>query len=105
MVIYRHRSSVTLACSACSGFRSPPRCTQADHSGQTLLDLTIVVPSSMSVHDSHSIEVDVREAVMLARKEVREVRVHVHGLSPGEDVPSNSSSDRIVRNDFGRDGC
>lgn len=60
----------------------------------------------MTVHESHSIEVTVREAVMHARKEVREVRVHVHGVDPGSDEadPSRTSS-TAVKNDFGRDGC
>lgn len=68
------------------------------------LDLTISVPAGMSVRDSHEVEQRVREAVMLARKEVREVKIHVHGQEEGEagEQPTDKPDGR-VRSDFGGD--
>ncbi|WRT70541.1 uncharacterized protein IL334_007539 [Kwoniella shivajii] len=76
--------------------------------GQTLLDLTISVPPMMTVHESHAVEQRVREAVMNARKEVREVKIHVHSqddaeISIKQDVKFENGSG--PKSDFGRDGC
>ncbi|KAL7422625.1 mitochondrial metal transporter [Cryptotrichosporon argae] len=75
--------------------------------GQTLLDLTITVPAAMTVRDSHAVEQRVRDAVMLARKEVREVKIHVHAADDDDERTASSEAGeaRKIRNDFGRDGC
>lgn len=52
--------------------------------GQTHLDLTISVPPNMTVRDSHAIEQRVRDAIMLERKDVLEVKIHVHGEEEAE---------------------
>ncbi|OCF33617.1 mitochondrial protein with role in iron accumulation [Kwoniella heveanensis CBS 569] len=79
--------------------------------GQTHLDLTIGVPPAMTVRDSHAVEQRVREAIMEARREVREVKIHVHGE---EDVVlaknSNGNGAAVTgvgspTSDFGRGGC
>lgn len=95
------------------------------------MDLTLIVPPTMTVRDSHSIELAVRERVMSARREVRELKVHMHALEEGEELgqvgeeehdrghrefegaaasASATSGDRGQRkagvgSDFGRDGC
>ncbi|WWD08503.1 hypothetical protein V865_006615 [Kwoniella europaea PYCC6329] len=81
--------------------------------GQTLLDLTITVPPSMTVRDSHAVEQKVREAIMRARREVREVKIHVHGKEDGEMITANpldqkdgaDSNGNGPKSDFGREGC
>ncbi|WVW81037.1 hypothetical protein I302_103028 [Kwoniella bestiolae CBS 10118] len=76
--------------------------------GQTLLDLTITVPPTMTVRDSHAVEQKVREAVMRARREVREVKIHVHGREDNEviaQVESSSGDAGGPKSDFGREGC
>ncbi|OWT37924.1 mitochondrial protein with role in iron accumulation [Cryptococcus neoformans Bt1] len=76
--------------------------------GQTNLDLTIDVPPSMTVRDSHSVEQRVRDAVMSARREVREVKVHVHGeelLPDGTSAMRKAMEKTGPTSDFGRDGC
>lgn len=76
--------------------------------GQTNLDLTIDVPPSMTVRDSHSVEQRVRDAVMSARREVREVKVHVHGeelLPDGTSAMRKAVEKTGPTSDFGRDGC
>lgn len=73
-------------------------------SGQMHLDLTISVPAGMSVRDSHEVEQRVREAIMQARKEVREVKFHVHGQEEGErveEVGADKPDNGRVRSDFG----
>ncbi|KAL1409895.1 mitochondrial metal transporter [Vanrija albida] len=77
--------------------------------GQIVLDLTIVVPASMTVRDSHAVEQHVRDAIMAAKKETREVKIHVHGddgvaLPHAADPPATPPSPN-GNNDFGRDGC
>lgn len=70
----------------------------------------------MTVRESHAVEWRVREAIIEARREVREVKIHVHG--EGEDgsagVPSDipvggkkdgTSTAAAVTSDFGREGC
>jgi divalent metal cation (Fe/Co/Zn/Cd) transporter len=61
----------------------------------------------MSVREAHDVESSVREAVMTARREVRELKVHVHSYEEGEeDHPVEmNGKDRVVKSDFGRDGC
>ncbi|TYJ52496.1 hypothetical protein B9479_006890 [Cryptococcus floricola] len=85
--------------------------------GQTYLDLTVVVPPRMTVVDSHSVEQRVREVVMRKRKEVREVKIHVHGDDPDELlVVQDGDGGKVVKkgngkvvvgvtSDFGREGC
>ncbi|OCF58430.1 mitochondrial protein with role in iron accumulation [Kwoniella mangroviensis CBS 10435] len=77
--------------------------------GQTLLDLTITVPPSMTVRDSHAVEQKVREAIMRARREVREVKIHVHGKEDGETITVNPLDQKDgadgPKSDFGREGC
>ncbi|KAK4688266.1 hypothetical protein P7C73_g1843, partial [Tremellales sp. Uapishka_1] len=72
--------------------------------GHTVLDLTISVPPTMSVMESHSVEQRVREAVMSARKEVREVKIHVHGGGLEGNV-IKSVHGKVIGSDFGREGC
>jgi divalent metal cation (Fe/Co/Zn/Cd) transporter len=86
--------------------------------GQTHLDLTISVPPGMSVRDSHAVEQRVREAVMKARRDVREVKVHVHGEEDAEREArvadsgvgeggraGNGRKGDGPRSDFGAEGC
>lgn len=95
--------------------------------GLSHMDLTLIVPPTMTVRDSHSIELAVRERVMAQRKEVRELKVHMHALEEGEVLapPGDGEHDhghkewsgvsareaagtkRVpgVGSDFGRDGC
>ncbi|ODN86102.1 mitochondrial protein with role in iron accumulation [Cryptococcus wingfieldii CBS 7118] len=85
--------------------------------GQTYLDLTVVVPPHMTVVDSHNVEQRVREVVMRKRKEVREVKIHVHGDDPNELlVVQDGDGGKVakkgngkvvvgVTSDFGREGC
>ncbi|EIW69831.1 hypothetical protein TREMEDRAFT_30115 [Tremella mesenterica DSM 1558] len=72
--------------------------------GQTHLDLTISVPASMSVRQSHAVESRVREAVLHRRKDVREVKIHVHGEENGvEELVDHQLDGNERRTDFG--GC
>ncbi|WVQ86012.1 hypothetical protein IAT38_008180 [Cryptococcus sp. DSM 104549] len=87
--------------------------------GHTNLDLTISVPPTMTVRDSHAVEQRVRDAVMSARREVREVKIHVHGDEPSALLPKSGAkvvgSGGVVggvegktegpKSDFGREGC
>ncbi|TXT11163.1 hypothetical protein VHUM_01914 [Vanrija humicola] len=80
--------------------------------GQIVLDLTIVVPASMTVRDSHAVEQRVRDAIMAGKKETREVKIHVHGddglaIAKPEDatVAGTTPPSPNGNNDFGRDGC
>lgn len=59
----------------------------------------------MSVRDSHTVEQRVREVVMSARKEVREVKIHVHGQEEGEAVMMADGKIKEIKTDFGREGC
>lgn len=74
-------------------------------SGRTLLDLTIAVPPTMTVRESHAVEQRVREEVMSARREVREVKIHVHGQEEGEAVVMTDRGVKGIKTDFGREGC
>ncbi len=74
--------------------------------GLSFVDLTISVPSEMSVHDAHEVESAVREAVMTARREVRELKVHIHAFDAEEHAREMKLPEGgAVRSDFGRDGC
>jgi len=77
--------------------------------GQTHLDLTIAVPATMTVHSSHAVELRVREAIIKARRDIREVKIHVHGVQDGEVVDltgvRGGSSGSAVGTDFGKEGC
>lgn len=74
--------------------------------GLTSLDLTITVPPTMSVLESHAVEAHVRDTIMRQRKEVRELKIHVHALEEGEVVSGKEKElDDSVRHDFGRNGC
>ncbi|WWC92130.1 uncharacterized protein L201_007084 [Kwoniella dendrophila CBS 6074] len=76
--------------------------------GQTLLDLTITVPPMMSVRGSHAVEQRVRETLMKARREVREVKIHVHGQEENEIITKNGNKIEVTngpKSDFGREGC
>ncbi|KAJ9120358.1 hypothetical protein QFC24_005314 [Naganishia onofrii] len=79
--------------------------------GLTSLDLTITVPPTMSVVESHAVEAHVRETIMRQRKEVRELKIHVHAQEEGEVLTGlgvgkdKDADDSPVRHDFGRDGC
>jgi divalent metal cation (Fe/Co/Zn/Cd) transporter len=76
-----------------------------ERSGQTNLDLTISVPPTMTVRESHAVEQRVREAVMSARKEIREVKIHVHGQEAGETEFVDDGDSKVIRSDFGDKGC
>ena len=77
--------------------------------GQTHLDLTISVPANMTVRDSHAVEWRVRDAIISARREVREVKIHVHGEGEDEGVPGvrgdTKEGSGVVTSDFGKEGC
>ena len=57
------------------------------------------------MRDSHAVEQRVRDLVMAARREVREVKIHVHGQEEGEAVPPSDGQAKEIRTDFGRHGC
>jgi len=60
----------------------------------------------MTVRESHAVEQRVREAVMSARKEIREVKIHVHGQEAGEGrVGTDDEKSKVIRSDFGEHGC
>jgi hypothetical protein len=60
----------------------------------------------MTVASSHAVEYRVRDAIMTARREVREVKIHVHA-SDGEVESGRSIENgvKVIRSDFGQDGC
>jgi divalent metal cation (Fe/Co/Zn/Cd) transporter len=77
-------------------------------SGQTVLDLTIDVPHTMLVSSSHAVEHRVRDTIMSARREVREVKIHVHALDGEADLYSGRKEEngvKVIKSDFGQDGC
>jgi hypothetical protein len=60
----------------------------------------------MTVRDSHAVEWRVRDAIIKARREVREVKIHVHGQGADEERDSmKEGSSRVVTSDFGKEGC
>ena len=87
--------------------------------GQIQLDLTIVVPADMTVRESHTIEMRVRDAIMAARRDAREVKVHVHGFEgeiPAEETLKDPAVNTVdpaappqgqngINSDFTRHGC
>lgn len=73
--------------------------------GQTVLDLTIDVPITMTVSDSHAVEQRVRDVIIRARREIREVKIHVHALDGTEEFKVPENGTKVIRSDFGQDGC
>lgn len=77
----------------------------------------------MTVHDSHAVEVRVRDAIMRARKDTREVKVHVHGHGEPEHATApvvetltenvqltppaaiSEAAAPVTNSDFTRHGC
>lgn len=43
----------------------------------------------MTVRDAHEVEARIRGAIIQAKKEVKEVRVHMHALEDGQNVKGN----------------
>lgn len=60
----------------------------------------------MTVQDSHAVEWRVRDAIISARREVREVKIHVHGqgADEGQETVKEGVSG-VVTSDFGKEGC
>lgn len=74
--------------------------------GQIVLDLTIVVPALMCVYDSHAIELRVRDHIMSARTDIREIKVHVHAdAEEKEAAPPTPPTPASVNSDFTKHGC
>lgn len=62
----------------------------------------------MLVSSSHAVEHRVRDAIMSARKEVREVKIHVHAVDGEADLYSGRKEEngaKVIKSDFGQDGC
>jgi hypothetical protein len=64
----------------------------------------------MTVQDSHAVEWRVRDAIISARREVKEVKIHVHGQTEEEGLAGQSGATRdgasgVVTSDFGKEGC
>ena len=68
----------------------------------------------MTVLESHAVEWRVREAIITARREVREVKIHVHGEEQDEtmlreqrekETKEEKEAGGRVTSDFGKDGC
>ena len=72
--------------------------------GLSSIDLTILVSPDISVRESHDIESRVRERIMSERRDAREVKIHIHGVEPGEMEEIKKEKD-VGGCDFGRDGC
>ena len=66
--------------------------------------MTVIVPSGMTVHTSHATEHRVRDAILNARREVKEVRIHVHAEDEvdGGARTGKTGEDQHM-SDFGRD--
>jgi divalent metal cation (Fe/Co/Zn/Cd) transporter len=73
--------------------------------GQTVLDLTIDVPTWMTVVSSHAVEQRVRDVIIKARREVREVKIHVHAVDGAEVYKPEEGAAKVIKSDFGQDGC
>lgn len=73
--------------------------------GQTVLDFTIDVPPTMTVVSSHAVEQRVRDAIMKARREIREVKIHVHAIDGTEEIRIPDEGSKVIRSDFGQNGC
>jgi hypothetical protein len=62
----------------------------------------------MTVFESHAVEWRVRDAIISARREVREVKIHVHGEAEDEasirQEKEGEGAGRVT-SDFGKDGC
>lgn len=76
----------------------------APPAGLSSIDLTILVPSQMSVRASHEIESKVREAIMSERRDAREVKIHIHGVDSAE-LEDWKRDGVNGESDFGRGGC
>ncbi|KAG9014484.1 hypothetical protein FRB95_007166 [Tulasnella sp. JGI-2019a] len=62
------------------------------------VDLTADVPPTMTMHDAHSVEKRIRDRIMSAKKEVREVRIHLHAVEEGEETyDPNVFGERVRR--------
>ena len=72
--------------------------------GLSSIDLTILVSPDISVRESHDIESRVRERIMSERRDAREVKIHIHGVEPGE-MEEIKKEKEMGGSDFGRDGC
>ena len=72
--------------------------------GLSSIDLTILVSPDISVRESHDIESQVRERIMSERRDAREVKIHIHGVEPGE-MEELRKEKQQGGSDFGRDGC
>jgi hypothetical protein len=61
----------------------------------------------MTVRDSHAVEWRVRDAIISARREVREVKIHVHGQGEdeGKGEAAKAAGASVVTSDFGKEGC
>jgi hypothetical protein len=60
----------------------------------------------MTVRDSHAVEWRVRDAIIKARREVREVKIHVHGEGEDEEaLGKKADATGVVTSDFGKEGC
>lgn len=60
----------------------------------------------MTVQDSHAVEWRVRDAIIKARREVREVKIHVHGQGIDEVGSSTGKEGSgVITSDFGKEGC
>lgn len=89
--------------------------------------MTLSIDAHLTVSESHKIECLVRERVLSTRKDVRELKVHVHPWSEEEEATLGHAADnhlegdssnaketrtniigqevKVVKSDFGRDGC
>lgn len=56
------------------------------------------------MRESHEIESKVRERIMSERRDAREVKIHIHGVEPGEMEELQKEKEQ-GGSDFGRDGC
>jgi hypothetical protein len=59
----------------------------------------------MTVRDSHAVEWRVRDAIIKARREVREVKIHVHGQGEDEGDTMKVGTSGVITSDFGKEGC
>jgi len=60
----------------------------------------------MTVRDSHAVEWRVRDAIIKARREVREVKIHVHGQGEDEGADTmKTGTSGVITSDFGKEGC
>ena len=73
--------------------------------GRTLIDLTVTVPSGLTVLDSHAVEQQIRDALLRARREIKEVRIHVHPEhEPDPALSSNGIDAKKIEPGSGSEG-